>query len=65
MEYIPSNDTIVPDKEKHPKPPCANNCKFKCRTNFTDEERHQINQNYRAYGKYSRQRDFILANVTT
>ena len=44
------------------KPPCSN-CKFKCASVFTEEDRQRIFDSFWSLGAYERQKDFICSSV--
>lgn len=62
LSYI-STKTNKPFPKRQLKPPCRENCKFKCSSNFSELEREKILNEYWGLGQIEKQWTFIANNV--
>ena len=60
-KYESTTGKTMPEKQM--KPPC-NNCRFKCTSKISKEERQRLFSSFWTLESYERQKDFVCSNVT-
>lgn len=61
--YTSSSKSKKEMPKKELKPPCKDNCRIKCKTKISENERLELFKTYWSLGDLTRQRDFLATNM--